>query len=220
MRPPVAGLVYAVDEPRRAVFYPLAAFSPEWVAARWALAHDVPVRFADLPITHQLTEPATTDADATPKARRSPAPGQAPRPDPIGMLAAAAGTTTPSAGGRTPSSTAARPVLERFAAVKDAMARGPRDRRTRPADDPDVVENARREAAMRRAVRAATKEGFERIAFVCGAYHAPALDPATYPPQAHDNDAAHGAAAGRRSPRPGRRGRRAGWPWPAGTAPA
>ena len=57
MRPPVAGLVYAVDEPRRAVFYPLASFSPEWVAARWALAHDVPVRFADLPITHQLTDP-------------------------------------------------------------------------------------------------------------------------------------------------------------------
>ena len=41
---------------------------------------------------------------------------------------------------------------------------------------------------MRRAVRAATKEGFERIAFVCGAYHAPVLDPATYPPQTHDND--------------------------------
>jgi hypothetical protein len=27
MRPPVAGLVYAVDEPRRAMFYPLASFS-------------------------------------------------------------------------------------------------------------------------------------------------------------------------------------------------
>ena len=37
MRPPVAGLVYAVDAPRKALFYPLASFSPEWVAARWAL---------------------------------------------------------------------------------------------------------------------------------------------------------------------------------------
>ena len=32
MVPPVAGLVYAVDEPRRSSFYPLADFSPEWVA--------------------------------------------------------------------------------------------------------------------------------------------------------------------------------------------
>ena len=37
MVPPVAGLVYAVDEPRRSAFYPLADFSPEWVALRWAL---------------------------------------------------------------------------------------------------------------------------------------------------------------------------------------
>src|SRR5687767_8809959 len=49
MVPPVAGLVYAPDEPRRASFYPLATFSPEWVALRWALGRGVPVHFADLP---------------------------------------------------------------------------------------------------------------------------------------------------------------------------
>jgi hypothetical protein len=54
MRPPVAGLVYAPEETRRAAFYPLAVFSPEWVAARWALRHDVEVHFADLPAAHQL----------------------------------------------------------------------------------------------------------------------------------------------------------------------
>ena len=32
MRPPVALLVYAPDEPRRAAFYPFAEFSPEWQA--------------------------------------------------------------------------------------------------------------------------------------------------------------------------------------------
>ena len=52
MVPPVAGLVYAVEEPRQATFYPLAHFSPEWVAARWALSHGAPVRFLDLPATH------------------------------------------------------------------------------------------------------------------------------------------------------------------------
>ncbi|MFE0426826.1 DUF5682 family protein, partial [Streptomyces sp. NPDC058953] len=54
MRPPVALLAHAVDDPGRAAFWPFADFSPEWVAIRWALAHDVPVRFIDLPAAHTL----------------------------------------------------------------------------------------------------------------------------------------------------------------------
>ncbi|WP_391662344.1 DUF5682 family protein, partial [Streptomyces vinaceusdrappus] len=48
MRPPVALLAHAVDEPGRSAFWPLAEFSPEWVALRWALEHGVPARFIDL----------------------------------------------------------------------------------------------------------------------------------------------------------------------------
>ncbi|MEU8893233.1 DUF5682 family protein [Streptomyces sp. NPDC048442] len=54
MTPPVALLAHVVDDPGRASFWPLAEFSPEWVAIRWALAHDVPVRFIDLPAAHSL----------------------------------------------------------------------------------------------------------------------------------------------------------------------
>ena len=54
MRPPVALLAHAVDEPGRSAFWPLAEFSPEWVAIRWALQHEVPARFIDLPATHTL----------------------------------------------------------------------------------------------------------------------------------------------------------------------
>ncbi|WP_210591430.1 DUF5682 family protein [Streptomyces sp. GESEQ-35] len=54
MRPPVALLAHAVDEPGRSAFWPLAEFSPEWVAIRWALEHEVPARFIDLPATHAL----------------------------------------------------------------------------------------------------------------------------------------------------------------------
>ncbi|MFF2331023.1 MULTISPECIES: DUF5682 family protein [unclassified Streptomyces] len=54
MRPPVALLAHAVDDPGQAAFWPMAAFSPEWVAIRWALAHDVPVRFIDLPAANSL----------------------------------------------------------------------------------------------------------------------------------------------------------------------
>lgn len=54
LRPPVALLAHAVDEPGRSAFWPFAEFSPEWVAIRWALEHDVPARFIDLPATHTL----------------------------------------------------------------------------------------------------------------------------------------------------------------------
>ncbi|MEZ0296924.1 MAG: DUF5682 family protein, partial [Candidatus Methylacidiphilales bacterium] len=56
MKPPVALLVYALDEPKRAAFYPFAMYSPEWVAMKYALAAGepgsggVPVRFIDLPV--------------------------------------------------------------------------------------------------------------------------------------------------------------------------
>src|SRR5207244_5588364 len=43
---------------------------------------------------------------------------------------------------------------------------------------------AQREAHMRQSIRAAQKEGFQRIAVVCGAWHAPAL--AELPPAKGD----------------------------------
>ena len=49
MEPPVALLAHVVGNPARAAFWPFASFSPEWQAISWALAHDVPVRFIDLP---------------------------------------------------------------------------------------------------------------------------------------------------------------------------
>ena len=53
------------------------------------------------------------------------------------------------------------------------------------AQSPDVRE-AQREAFMRQSIRAALREGFQRIAVVCGAWHAPALEPATMPPAKDD----------------------------------
>src|SRR5215207_8788221 len=49
MRPPVALLLYVPDEPRRAVYYPFAIFSPEWQALHFALTNGIPARFIDLP---------------------------------------------------------------------------------------------------------------------------------------------------------------------------
>ncbi|MEU8136258.1 DUF5682 family protein [Streptodolium elevatio] len=49
MKPPVALLAHAVDDPAQAGFWPYAEFSPEWVAVRHALDNGIPVRFIDLP---------------------------------------------------------------------------------------------------------------------------------------------------------------------------
>lgn len=85
MRPPVALLAHAVDDPGRAAFWPMAEFSPEWVAIRWASSHGVPVRFVDLPAAHSLalTEPKEDGAED----------GRG--IDPIGVLAEAAGYDDP-----------------------------------------------------------------------------------------------------------------------------
>jgi hypothetical protein len=168
MVPPVAGLVYAPDEPQRATFYPMAVFSPEWVALRWALEEDVDVRFADLPAATKLAGGA-----AAPPERGA---------DPVGALAAAAGHDDPERWWEDAIEHRYHGA-DAFDAVRDAMAALRGDAAFANWGGRD---NTRREAAMRQAVRAAMREGRERVAFVCGAWHAPALDPATYPTAAHD----------------------------------
>lgn len=54
LQPPVAMLIYAPEQPKRAVFYPFAEFSPEWQALRYGLRHGIPTRFMDLPQAVQL----------------------------------------------------------------------------------------------------------------------------------------------------------------------
>lgn len=196
--PPVAGLVYAVDAPRRAVFYPFADFSPEWVALRWAIDRGVPVRFADLAATHLLAEadePAARHTDEAADERNAAEPAGEPgvavvppgeRIDPVTVLAEAAGYDDPERWWEDAIEHRRTSDLERFAFLRAAMA----DVRAATAGREGAareLENARREAAMRKAVRVAQRQGHERVAFVCGAYHAPALDPATFPPVSHDN---------------------------------
>ncbi len=175
MVPPVAGLVYVPDEPRRASFYPMAAYSPEWVALRWALQRGVPARFADLP-------GATTLADvADGRAERSPAE------DPLGTLAAAAGFDDPERWWED-AVEHRHHGLDAFDAVRDAMGQLREDAERAGRHD---HHNEQREAAMRNALRAASKD-HDRIVFVCGAWHAPALHPDAHPTATADREALRG----------------------------
>jgi hypothetical protein len=181
--PPVALLVYPIDAPNRAVFYPFAEFSPEWQAIRYAVANRVPVHFMDLPQAHRMAEPAEGEESETPDAAEpSEPPPDAPSAtatepppadplrtrDPLDLFAEAAGYTDHELWWEH--------QIERhhdatglFDAIREAMhaVRG-------DAEPRDELE-ARREAYMRTAIRAAVKEGHERIAVVCGAWHAPVL---------------------------------------------
>ena len=189
--PPVAALVYAVDAPRRASFYPLATFSPEWVTLRWARERDIPVQFADLPATHTLTE---TDADTSTQTADSAPDGDlldeeqtadlkaGPGRDVIATLASAAGYDDPERWWEDAVEHRAGSSIATFVAIREAMAE-------LRAHDPrtDDLENQRREASMRRVLRAVLKGGAKRVAFICGAFHAPAVHPDAWPPAAQDN---------------------------------
>ncbi|MFF2539559.1 DUF5682 family protein [Streptomyces cyaneofuscatus] len=176
MRPPVALLAHAVDDPGRAAFWPLAEFSPEWVAIRWALAHDVPVRFIDLPATHSLAlkEPHGEETAPAPEA---PADEEAtPHVDPIRVLAETAGYDDPErwwedvVEHRSPAADATADALAPFTALAEAMTA------LREAyGDGGHPRDAVREAYMRIQLRTARKEFGDGVAVVCGAWHVPAL---------------------------------------------
>lgn len=159
LRPPVALLVYRADEPARAAFWPFARFSPEWQALCWARQHGVEAGFADLPARHSL-------AGDTPQEPRGARTGV--RADPLGALAEAAGHPDPERWWEELVETR-RDDTDLFVGLAEAMAALREDA---GEDPPDEV---RREAAMRRVIRAAVKAGHEQVAVVCGAWHAPAL---------------------------------------------
>ncbi|MFE6944411.1 DUF5682 family protein [Streptomyces chartreusis] len=188
MRPPVALLAHAVDEPGRSAFWPLAEFSPEWVAIRWAVEHQVPARFIDLPATHTLAwgkedetaldageggEPATDADEPADSQAEETDPRAAVRVDPLAVLADVAGYDDPErwwedvvehrgAG----DGDVFAPFLgleEAMGALREAYGSGGHDR--------DLV----REACMRLQMRAAQREFGDDVAVVCGAWHVPAL---------------------------------------------
>ncbi|WP_159941675.1 MULTISPECIES: DUF5682 family protein [unclassified Nocardiopsis] len=191
LEPPVALLAYAAEKegPRRDAgegwaFWPFASFSPEWEALRYAVGHGVPVRFCDLPAAHTLAERMAAAEERRQREEDPDAAGEAPeaeepervRLDPLGVLAEAAGyddaerwwdDVVEQRGPGEPSP---------FPAIADAMAA------VRAESAPESGREARREAYMRQTLRAVLREGHQRVAVVCGAWHAPALrDVADHP---------------------------------------
>ena len=177
--PPVALLAYRQDNPAASAFWPFAVFSPEWQAMSWAARRDVPVAFMDLPAAILLA-----DGKATPgtEPAEEDEPGAARRPERAGRPAARAYRSDRRAGpgrrvrrsgalvgGRHREPAGRASSDSPFEAVTEAMTAVRADR---PETDGQTL---RREAHMRKVLRAQLKSGPERVAVVCGAWHAPAL---------------------------------------------
>jgi hypothetical protein len=165
MRPPVALLIYPShsDLQGQAAYYPFAHFSPEWNALRYALQREIPVRFIDLPQGHQMAMELERDLGA----------------DPFAELARAAGYADGEAcWERLVEQQADEQIFE---GILEAMTVA------RQQLDPPGQREALREAWMRRCIRQAQKEGHQRVAVVCGAWHAPVLIPSSWPSASHDD---------------------------------
>lgn len=190
MQPPVALLIYVPDQPQRCVYYPFAVFSPEWQAIHYGLTHGITVRFMDLPQAHRLAETPQksirdekSQSEVEPEgaiANIQPIPDIQPenssqnlaneiRFDPLGCLGKAAGY---SDGERWWENLVEQrqDSADLFAAILEAMTA----LRQEAPPESDLTE-VQREAYMRNTIRAAQKEGFQRIAVVCGAWHTPVL---------------------------------------------
>ncbi|HIU17065.1 MAG TPA: hypothetical protein IAB01_01290 [Candidatus Avidesulfovibrio excrementigallinarum] len=219
MEPPVAMMIYAQDNPRQAVFYPYASFSPEWQAAQYAVRKGIALRCMDLPLAHhfalekawaeedraaaeRLAEEAAEEhevlcageagkageADSCAEGEEETGPQQADDAseaalwtDPFQKLGQLAGYED----GEAWWSALVEERLdgtELFEAVA-FMMRELRGRSPRPEGRRASVE-ALREAAMRTCLRRAQKEGYQKIAVVCGAWHVPALE--SMPPAKDD----------------------------------
>ncbi|MFF8998975.1 DUF5682 family protein [Streptomyces achromogenes] len=130
LRPPVALLAHAVDEPGRSAFWPFAEFSPEWVAIRWALDHDVPARFIDLPATHTLAW--AEEAEEAGEGEEGEEAG-------AGGGEGSGGSHAPGPGGHAPASDEYAPGPAGPAPGPDEQAPARGDRRPGPDDAGDIL---------------------------------------------------------------------------------
>jgi hypothetical protein len=196
MQPPVAALVYSAEDNHLAVYYPFAEFSPEWQALHYALAQKIPVQFIDLPMSFQFAQeaekteetaaldesPTEVEETESPAANTDETDFEDIRRDPLKLLAQAAGFED-SERWWSHLVEERRDSAEIFTAIAEAMTalRAEVDK-----ESPENLREQQREAQMRTFIRAAEKQGFQKIAVVCGAWHVPALQKAV--PAKHDKD--------------------------------
>lgn len=191
-RPPVAILAYTLDRPVRSILYPLASYSPEWVALTWGLRHKVETRLIDLPaavfldLHHLAAEepPAEPESEQESQqeadAPRAPAANQgrmasehtlAYLDDPWTAIAELSGDPDHETWWERHFEHTTDPIS--YIHQIHEFGRGLRSLRKLNKDDENLV----RETHMRRCIREVLGKGHkpDRVLVVCGAFHSTAL---------------------------------------------
>jgi hypothetical protein len=180
-RPPVAVLSFTKRSPVRSVLFPLASYSPEWIAIREGLRRGIEVHFMDVPSSIILTENYQQDgedvpiADALPASRDSViALGPKPHPDdPFEAIAKLAGDVDHDTWWERTFEHNANPDAYRAAIDRFGLELRALNERSRVSEPETLM----RERHMRRVLREVLLRGHEssRVVVVCGAYHASVL---------------------------------------------
>jgi hypothetical protein len=170
-RPPLALLAYTQQRPVRSIVYPLAEYSPEWVALTWAVRHKVAVHLIDLPAAvflemHRVAEDRPADGP-----RQASEHTRAYLDDPYEAIARLAGDPDHETWWERHFEHTVEPAA--YVDQIYAFGHGLRELRELPDHDENLI----REAYMRRHIREVLAQGHEpeQVLVVCGAFHAPAL---------------------------------------------
>ncbi|MCB0569267.1 MAG: hypothetical protein KDC66_05875 [Phaeodactylibacter sp.] len=178
--PPVAVLVYDEKDLSRASYLPFAEFSPEWQAIQYGLKESLPIIFMDLPMSMQFQLEAEKAGQL-----EIPLPDSEQEPplirDPMGYIAELAGYTDSERWWEATfeQTDNEADIFQAIISLNVALREEP------GRQEPPL--NRLREAHMRKALRKALKDGFKKLAVVCGAWHAPALHYLDRYPPASDN---------------------------------
>ena len=215
LKPPVALLVYNPKDLQQASYFPFAEFSPEWQALKWALKQAVPISFMDLPLSlgfsvenknsaiqlidfeekedpgfenDENIEERNPDSIGTERGNNSEIinPKSKIQNDPLRYLAEIAGYSDSERWWEITfeqddnSIEIFETILEMMTVLRKEL------------DRTESTETLMREAYMRKIIRKAEKEGFQKIAVVCGAWHAPILAQIQNFKEKADNDSIKG----------------------------
>ena len=196
LKPPVAALVYNPKDLRQASYFPFAEFSPEWQAMLFGLKTTIPVAFMDLPMSlnfclqnPDLPAQQTLDFQEFMEAEGNYTEGGYLKKeelkiihDPLRTLAELAGYTDSERWWEVTFEQTDNPnavfdiILEMITALRKDLNRS------------ETTETLLREAYMRQTIRKTLKTNAQRIAVVCGAWHAPVLANIAQFKEKNDND--------------------------------
>jgi len=164
-------LVYDRQDFQKALYLPLAEFSPELQAVRFALQRGIPAGAIDLPAGIQFAESPSNRVGLQMGLDFNEREIADAVRDPMQFVASLAGYSDSERWWEDTFEQMDNPA-EVFNSIAGLMA-ALREELPRQ----ESRETLLREAWMRQRIRAAVKEGYTRIAVVCGAWHVPALEP-------------------------------------------